>query len=237
MAGKPPSNVDQWLKRETPRTRKALESASNYFDGNDHLTVNTLEAVYGQESSFGTMLGTRGSAGAAGHFHLKPDTARRYGLSVSKNNDQRFNLDYASSAAARYLKDLNTMFSEKTTLLKGVVETSPVKSASERKTFTLGAYNAGEGRVATAQQLAEKAGKNPALWSDVEPFLESAGAEGTLADQTRQYVRQVPLSEAEFAQKSLAKKQLKQKAVNKGTSPCSDGHWVTIDSRPVFICD
>ena len=86
MAEKP-SNVDQWLERETPQIRKALESASRYFDANDHLTVNMLEAVYGRESSFGTMLGTRGSAGAAGHFQFTPETAKRYGLSVSKNND------------------------------------------------------------------------------------------------------------------------------------------------------
>ena len=58
MAGKPSSNVDRWLERETPRTRKALENASRYFDLNDHLTVNTLEAVYGRESSFGTMRDT-----------------------------------------------------------------------------------------------------------------------------------------------------------------------------------
>jgi len=39
------SNVDAWLKRETPRTRRALESASRHFDTDDSLTVNTLEAV------------------------------------------------------------------------------------------------------------------------------------------------------------------------------------------------
>lgn len=49
----PKSDVEVWLERETPRIRKALESASRHFDGNDDLTVNTLEAVYGQESSFG----------------------------------------------------------------------------------------------------------------------------------------------------------------------------------------
>jgi len=56
MAKKQSSDVDVWLGRETPRVRKALESASRYFDGGDRLTVNTLEAVYGQESSFGTRL-------------------------------------------------------------------------------------------------------------------------------------------------------------------------------------
>jgi len=80
----PKSDVDVWLERETPRIRKALESASRHFDGNDDLTVNTLEAVYGQESSFGTLLGTRGSLKAAGHFQFQPDTARRYGLSISR---------------------------------------------------------------------------------------------------------------------------------------------------------
>lgn len=119
MAEKQRSNVDRWLERETPRVRKALESASRHFDGNDHLTVNTLEAVYGQESSFGTQLRQRGSAGAAGHFHFEKRTAERYGLSVSKENDQRFDINYASSAAARYLKDLDTMFSKKTALPRG----------------------------------------------------------------------------------------------------------------------
>ena len=100
MPTKETSNVDAWLKRETLRTRKALESASRHFDADDGLTVNTLEAVYGQESSFGTQIGTRGSPKAAGHFRFEPATARRYGLSVSKENDQRFDIHYASCSLA-----------------------------------------------------------------------------------------------------------------------------------------
>ena len=225
MTEKQPTNVDQWLERETPRIRKALESASRYFDSNDALTVNTLEAVYGQESSFGTMLGTRGSTSAAGHFQFTPETAKRYGLSVSKNNDQRFDMDYASSAAARYLKDLDTMFSKRTTLSRQR-DTIAVTGVSERRKFVLGAFNAGEGRVADAQRLAEKAGKNPQLWSDVAEYL---------ARETRQYVEMVPLYEVEFAQKSPAKNR-KEKGVRKGKYRCTEGHWVTIDDRPVFIC-
>ena len=226
MEEKQPSNVDQWLERETPRVRKALEGASRYFDGNDRLTVNTLEAVYGQESSFGTMLGKRGSADAAGHFQLAPDTTRRYGLSVSKKNDQRFDIDRASSAAARYLKDLNTWFGKRTTLSERL-HTIPVKSVEERKRFVLGAFDAGEGRIAGAQRLAEKAGENPQLWSDVAEYL---------ARETRQYVEMVPLYEVEFAQKSPAKNR-KEQGVRKGKYRCTEGHWVTIDDKPVFICD
>lgn len=231
-----PSNVDQWLGRETPQTRKALANASRYFDGNDSLTVNTLEAVYAQESSFGTMLGERGSADAAGHFHFKPNTAREYGLRVSKENDQRFNIDYASSAAARYFKDIDNLFSKTPTMSKPSTPIA-VKNARERYKFVLGAYNGGPTRVAEAQHRAEKAGKNPQLWIDVEQFLESENTKKSTADQTRQYVEKVPLHEAEFAIKSPADKKAKSKEPRKGEYRCTNGHWRTIDDRPVFICD
>ena len=229
------SNVDRWLKRETPRVRKALESASRHFDGKDHLTVNTLEAVYGRESSFGTMMRQRGSSAAAGHFHLELQTARQYGLRVSKHNDQRFNINRAASAAARYLKDLDRMFSKKTTIRK-TVKTVPVRDPVERKKFVLAAYNGGQRRIATAQRLAEQHGKNPQLWHDVELFLESAKATRGKANEIRQYVEAVLAYEIEFAQKSPAKKSLKQKKARKQTSWCTVGRWRTIDDRPVFIC-
>ena len=169
------SNVDVWLRRETPRVRRALESASQHFNANDRLTVNTLEAIYGQESSFGSLLGTRGSSGAAGHFQFKPDTAKEYGLSVSREDDQRFDLAKASSAAARYLNKLNSMFSKNTKVFWKSV-TIAVRDSGERHKFVLGAYNGGQRRVADAQRLAEKAGENPRLWVDVQRFLDSTGA-------------------------------------------------------------
>ncbi|MBI3011812.1 MAG: transglycosylase SLT domain-containing protein [Candidatus Omnitrophica bacterium] len=226
MPEKRPSDVDRWLERETPQVRKVLESASRYFDANDHLTVNTLEAVYGRENSFGILLGKRGSTDAAGHFQFKPETARRYGLNVSKQNDQRFDIDRASSAAARYLKDLNTWFGKRTTLSEGL-HTIPVKNVSERKKFVLGAFNAGEGRIAVVQRLAEKAGRNPQLWDDVARYLPK---------ETQQYVAKVSLYEAEFALKSSANKNLKKKEARKGKYLCTVGHWRMIDDRPVFIC-
>lgn len=232
---KKPSDVDVWLERETPRIRRALESASQYFDSKDHLTVNTLEAVYARESSFGTMLGRRGIDGPSGHFKLEARTAKRYKLSVSKENDQRFDIDRASSAAARYLKDLNTWFGERTSLGKGVY-TVPVKSISERKKFVLGAYNAGEGRIAGAQRLVAKDRKNPQSWSDVAMYLGPAGADPAKVRETQQYVQMIPLYEAEFARKSPAKN-MKEKEVRKGRYRCTEGHWRTIDDRPVFICD
>lgn len=178
----------------------------------------------------------RGTDSAAGHFQLEPATAKRYGLTVSKNNDQRFDIDYASSAAARYLKDLDSMFREGANLGRGL-KTISIKNISERKKFTLGAYNAGEGRIAKAQRLAEKAGKDPQLWSDVEKFLEAAGAHMDKAKEIRNYVEKVPLHEFEFSEKSHANKIIKQKAPRKGKYRCVNGRWRTIDDRRVFICD
>jgi hypothetical protein len=100
------TNVDIWIERENLHThiREALENASRYFARTDALTVNTLEAIHGQESSFGILCRSPGIAGAVGEFHIEKKTAERYGLVVTKNNDQRFDIDYASITAARYLK-------------------------------------------------------------------------------------------------------------------------------------
>jgi membrane-bound lytic murein transglycosylase MltF len=236
MPKKPSSGVDIWLGRETGHVRKALENASLYFDGNDNLTVNTLEAVYAQESSFGASLRKRGANGAAGHFHFESATAKEYSLIVTKKNDQRFDVYYASSAAARYLKDLDTMFSRSTTIREGST-TIAVKKSIERKKFVLAAYNGGQRRIADAQNLAQRAGKDPQVWSDVEKFLELAGATKDKANEIRKYVEKVSLYESEFAKKSSADKNIKQKEPKKERYRCTEGRWVTIDDRPVFICD
>jgi len=154
------SDVDIWLSRETEDVRKALESASRYFDDNDSFTVNTLESIYAQESSFGIQMGERGSTAAAGHFQFEPATAKRYGLEVSVEKDERFDIVRSASAAARYLKDLNGLFSQPMVLAKNNV-TVTVENAQERKKFALAAFNAGEGRISKAQNLAEISGKNP----------------------------------------------------------------------------
>lgn len=236
MAKRQPSDVDVWLKRETPRARRALESASRYFDGSDRLTVNVLEAVYGQESSFGVLMRQRGSGAAAGHFHLEPKTARQYGLKVSTENDQRFDVDYAASVAARYLKDLDSTFSKDTKLPRGSV-TVAVRNAVERGKFVLGAYNGGQTHIADAQRRTEESGKNPRLWADVMKFLESEHVSESKADEIREYVEKVLRYQAEFAIKSPANKRVKLKEPRKKRIQCDRGHWVTIDDRPVYICD
>jgi len=68
--------------------------------------------------------------GARGLWQLMPDTARRYGLRVDENRDDRLDLFSATDAAARYLHDLYAEFGD--------------------WKLALAAYNTGEGNVGAA---------------------------------------------------------------------------------------
>ncbi len=232
---KKPSDVDIWISWETEHIRQALENASTYFDHKDVLDVHTLEAVYAKESRFGTLLNDRGIDGAAGEFQLKKTLAQQYGLFVSKKNDQRFDIDYASIAAARYLKDIDYEFS-KETILTAKVRTVPVTDPVEREKFDLAAYNAGSTPIAKAQQLAKKAGKNPAVWDDVKTFLKAAGVNAEKVTEIRNYVTKILRYQNEFAEKSSADARAKDRKLVKPKIQCTKGHWITKDHHHIFIC-
>jgi len=235
---KKPSDVDIWIDREkkNEHIRQALENASTYFDHNDIMDVHTLEAVYAKESSFGDSLRTRGTIKAAGEFHFDKVTAERYGLTVSKENDQRFDIDYASIAAARYLKDIDYGFS-KETILTAKVRTVPVADLVEREKFDLAAYNAGPTPIAKAQQLAQKAGKNPAVWDDVKTFLKAAGVKADKIIEIRNYVPKTLKYQAEFAKKSPADAKAKDRKIVKLKIQCTKGRWITKNHHHIFICE
>jgi membrane-bound lytic murein transglycosylase MltF len=229
------SRVDKWLKRESIRKREALENAARHFDSSDSLSVSTLEGIYSQESSFGSQRGTRGSAGPAGDFQIDKRTATRLGLSTSKANDQRFSIDDASAAAAKHLKTLDESFRNET-VLSSSLKTIPIANSVGRKKFVLAAYNAGEGRIAEAQELAKEAGKDPQNWDDVKNYLTAAGASAKKSKETQDYVDNISQYESEFARKSKADKSTKGKS-KALKNPPQGGHWITKSGRHIFIKD
>jgi membrane-bound lytic murein transglycosylase MltF len=53
------------------------------------------------------------------------------------------------------------------------LETQAVANPDERRRFAVAAFNAGEGRVASAQRRAESAGGDPTRYAHVRPYLPS----------------------------------------------------------------
>jgi len=89
----------------------------------------------------------------------------------------------------QYLRHLHEIFS-KATLLPNELTTKAAANSTSLEKLAVAAFNAGEGRVASAQQRAEKAGKNPAEFAQVEPYLP---------DSTREYVNRVLSRRQDFA--------------------------------------
>lgn len=69
-----------------------------------------------------------------------------------------------------HLSWLNDAFTRDTTL-GGSLHTMPVRDASERTRFAVAAYNAGEGRVARAQERAADLHRDPTRYENIRAFL------------------------------------------------------------------
>ena len=234
--------VQDWVKNEVSdkHIRTALENASCYFDGNNPFTVHTLEAVYARESSFGRKMGAnkRGSNGPAGHFQFDKPTGIQYGLKITKDNDERFDIDQSSAAAAKYLKALYGYFTRGQDLRPAKKIISAVPDIGERKKFTFAAYNAGPGTIAVSQMEAEKAGSDVTLWDKVKEFLGLANVDAKKEQEIKDYVPIVDQYEELFDQLSPADKNKKKLSPKKDSEDNGEGcHWVTLDHGPVCIDD
>ena len=111
-----------------------------------------LAAQCYQESTFDPQ--ARSWAGACGLMQIMPSTADHLGLSRANI----FNPEQNIAAAVKYLDELEHSFSD-------------IRERSERTKFVLAAYNGGHFHIRDAMALAQKNGRNPYHWHEVEPFV------------------------------------------------------------------
>ncbi len=93
-------------------------------------------------------------AGACGLMQIMPGTGQELGVTP----DELYHPEINVSAAARYIVQLNSLFSD-------------IRSHEERLKFVLAAYNGGAGHVRDAMALTRKSGKNPQRWDDVAHYV------------------------------------------------------------------
>jgi hypothetical protein len=177
------SSVPQ-LDRQEIRNR--LVSASRQVGLDPALAQSVVKA----ESSFNVRAVSNDGHASKGLFQLL-DSTGEFLMSRAEGAPQRydpFNPDLNIQLGTNYLKYLHNIFSTPTELPNNV-RTTPAADASSLERFAVAAFNAGEGRVASAQTRSEMLGKDPSLYDHVAPFLPIS---------TREYVRRVVEGKGDF---------------------------------------
>ena len=93
-------------------------------------------------------------AGARGLMQIMPQTADHLGLARADITKPDRNIE----AAARYLKELDQLFSD-------------IRDRRERQDFVLAAYNGGHHHIRDAMALCQRDGRNSYRWNDVSAYV------------------------------------------------------------------
>jgi soluble lytic murein transglycosylase-like protein len=139
-------------------------------------------AVAASESSFNPLAISNDGMMSKGLFQLLDTTGKeiheQHGYQTPYNPfDPALNVDLGVS----YLRRLHDLFST-TNVLTNNIATSPAANSTSLEKLAVAAFNAGEGRVASAQRRAERAGGDPSNFAAVAPYLP---------DSTQEYVNRV----------------------------------------------
>lgn len=134
-------------------------------------------AVVAAESSFDAAAISRDGHSSKGLMQLIDSTGRHLLKQAGLESQyDPFNPGQNIDLGVGYLRKLHDTFSVATTLASNV-KTVPAANSSSLEKLAVAAFNAGEGRVAAAQERAQKAGMNPALYLDVEGYLPKSTQE------------------------------------------------------------
>jgi hypothetical protein len=175
-AGNAVNGIPQ-LDKEAIRSK--LVSAANKAGLDPLLT----QAVVNAESSFNVRAVSSDGHASKGLFQLLDSTGRTLMSRVDTGGERYdpFNPDLNIRLGTSYLRYLHDIFKTKTDLPNNL-QTKPAADERSLEKLAVAAFNAGEGRVASAQMRSEKAGKDPGYYEQVAPYLPRS---------TREYVGKV----------------------------------------------
>lgn len=153
-------------------------------------------AVVKAESSFDPKAVSSDGHKSKGLFQLLDTTGTHLlkNMGLEQSYDP-FNPSQNVTLGVGYLRYLHDIFNKPTELPSNLA-TTPAANSSSLEKLAVAAFNAGEGRVASAQERARKAGLNPGLYESIETYLPEI---------TQQYVTRVLGYRDEFEQAGATK--------------------------------
>lgn len=140
-------------------------------------------SVVRAESGFNVRAVSTDGHNSKGLFQLLDSTGKTILSRADSPSDDYdpFDPDLNIQLGTSYLRYLHDIF-KTPTQLPGSLKTTAAADDKSLEQLAVAAFNAGEGRVASAQQRSERAGKDPAHYDNVAPFLPRS---------TREYVARV----------------------------------------------
>lgn len=154
-------------KERIAEVRTMVEEAGKRFGIDPTLGMSVVHA----ESSFDPKAVSRDGHNSKGLFQLLDRTGKEWHGRLGKDEPyDPFHPEQNVELGVGYLRYLHDIFKKDTQITDGL-STRGAKSISDLERFAVAAFNAGQGRVASAQRRAERAGLDPSLFETVEPFL------------------------------------------------------------------
>lgn len=141
------------------------------------------QAVVSAESSFNVRAVSNDGHASKGLFQLLDSTGRHLMSKVEEGSAtyDPFNPELNIKLGTNYLRYLHDIFKTPTELPNNL-KTRAAADSDSLERFAVAAFNAGEGRVASAQGRSQLLGKDPAYYDQVAPLLPRS---------TREYVQKV----------------------------------------------
>lgn len=179
-----------------PRARRIAAVEDMVQSAGQRLGIDPMlsMAVVAAESSFDPLAVSQDGHASKGLFQLLDTTGKeRLDRSELRASYNPFEPTQNVELGVGYLRHLHQLFSEPTELPNKLSTVAAANSASLEK-LAVAAFNAGEGRVASAQARAERAGRNAGEYSEVEKYLP---------ESTQEYVKRVMRMKGEFEARSI----------------------------------